>query len=539
MEAIKFTDFTYYYPNTTKSAIENINLTIEEGEFILIVGPSGGGKSTLLRAINGIVPNFYGGKIKGSVSIYNKNLREYSNREVISKVGFVFQDPEKQIIFNSVERELAFGLENLGYDQKDILRNISEACALFGLNDIRNKNTQNISGGEKQKVEIASVIAMNPEIILFDEPTSQLDPISAEEVSNSIIKLNKDLGKTILVVEQNIDRFIEFADRILFVNEGKIIKDFRKDNIFEYNSDIFLLPKISQYFRLAGYKEFPISLKEANRLIRNYEFNYTYTKDKCDKIVLSVENLNFEFSCGIRTLKDISFNLNSGEVVAVMGQNGAGKTTLFKIISGLIDNYKGNVFIKGVDLKKIETNKKLKMIGYLAQNPNLYFGRDTVFEEVAYSLKNIGEYNAEKVNKILEEFNLTEIKDKNPRDLSGGQKQRLAIACVAILEPEILIFDEPTRGIDIVQKKRIGEFVRNYANKGNTVIVITHDSDFVGDYCDTTILMFEGEIVAKGDTLDVLTESIYYSPIVTKLFRKKCRITNSNHAIELLKNVRW
>ncbi|SEF50579.1 energy-coupling factor transport system ATP-binding protein [Caloramator fervidus] len=540
MEVIKISNLTYYYPYSKKPAIENINLTINEGEFVLILGPSGCGKSTLLRVINGLIPNFYGGKIKGEVLIFNQNIKNISKKDLLRRVGFIFQDPEKQSVYNKIEREIAFGMENLGFELEDMRRNVAEVCALFNLSSIKYKSLDNVSGGEKQKVEIASVMAMDPDIILFDEPTSQLDPISSEEVINSIIKLNKELGKTVVLVEQRVDRCFDVFDKIIVMDKGKIAYHIRKDELYEYLDKIDFLPKVSIVFKKAGYDFIPLNVKDGRKFIANKECKFNEQKNikKFNKKILEVENLNFEYKVGDYTLKDISFSLHQGEVLAVMGQNGAGKTTLFKIIAGIIKNFKGKVLINGKNIKDFNDKERVRKIGYLSQNPNLYFGRDTVFDEVAYSLKNIGQYNEDVVKETLRKFDLYDLMDKNPRDLSGGQKQRLAIACTVVSDPDILILDEPTRGVDIYHKEEVGNFIKEYANKGKSVIVITHDSDFVGDYCDTVILMFQGEIIALGSVEHVLVNSLYYSPQVTKLFKNIYKVVNTKEAIEILKSLK-
>ncbi|CCJ34454.1 ABC transporter related [Caloramator australicus RC3] len=536
---IKIKDLTYYYPETSRPALENINLTINEGDFVLIVGPSGCGKSTILRAINGLIPNFYGGKIKGEVLVKNKNIKDISKKELFKTVGFIFQDPEKQSVYNTIEREIAFGMENLNMDITRMKKNIAEVSNLFNLDFIKEKSINNISGGERQKVEIASVVAMDPEVILLDEPTSQLDPISADEILNAINKLNKDMGKTIILVEQRLDKSFDMADKILIMQNGRITNEIGKDEINIYIDKINFLPKVSIIFKEAGFKAVPLNIKEAKKIIANKnvpnkrDSNIKSFKDE----ILKVEDLYFEYSPNRPILKNINFNLHKGEVLGIMGHNGAGKTTLSKILVGLIKKFKGKIILNGKEIERLNDVERVKSIGYLAQNPTLYFGRDTVFDEVSYSLRNIGDFDREKLIELLKKFDLYGIMDKNPRDLSGGQKQRLAIACTVVTKPDILILDEPTRGIDIYHKIEIGNFIKEYASLGKSVIIITHDSDFVGDFCDSTMIMHQGEIVAHGKTLDILYDAIYYSPQISRIFKDKIKVVNSKEGIEILKRI--
>lgn len=539
MEAIKFKNFTYYYPETLRPALQNINLTINEWEFVLIIGPSGCGKSTLLRVINGLIPNFHGGKIKGEVLIKNKSIKDIPKNELFKTVGFIFQDPEKQSVYNTIEREIAFGMENLNMDITRMKKNIAEVSYLFNLDFIKEKSVNDISGGERQKVEIASVVAMDPDIILLDEPTSQLDPISADEILNAINRLNKDMGKTVILVEQRLEKCFDMADRILIMENGKIINQISKEDINIHINKINFLPKVSMIFKEAGFKAVPINIKEAKKIIANK--NLPNLSDRNLKSfndeILMVDNLYFEYSPNKAVLKNISFTLHKGEILGIMGQNGAGKTTLSKILVGLIKKFKGKVIINDREIESLSNIERVKSIGYLAQNPILYFGRDTVFDEVAYSVRNIGEFDRERVIELLKKFDLYEIMDKNPRDLSGGQKQRLAIACTIVTKPDVLILDEPTRGIDIYHKKEIGNLIKDYASLGKSVIIITHDSDFVGDFCDSVMIMHQGEVVAHGRTLDILCDAIYYSPQVSRIFKDKIKVVNSREGIELLKGI--
>ncbi|BDR77631.1 ABC transporter [Clostridium tetani] len=536
MEIININNLTFNYPDSKQSAIKNINLTVNEGEFILIVGPSGCGKSTLIRLLNRVVPDYYGGIIEGEVSISGRNIEFLDKKQVIENVGMVYQHPEKQIVLQDVEREIAFGLENFNTDINTMKRNVFEVISLLGLNKIRDKQTTEISGGEKQRVAIASVVSMDPQIIAFDEPISQLDPISAEEVLNSIKRLNRDLGKTIILVEQRLDKCFHMADRIIFMENGEIIAQGTPKNIPENIVNKYHLPTITYIFKEAGLQTLPITVKEGRDIIRNNKFQDLKEDDlKFKEVVMEIEKLNFEYERGYKILKDLSFKLHRGEIMTVMGENGAGKSTLFKIIAGMIDKYKGKVLIDNKNIKSLKLKERIKKIGYLSQNPNDYFGRKTVFEEVGYTLKNIGEYKEEKVEQVMKLLNISYLEDKNPRDLSGGEKQRVAIACTIITDPEILILDEPTRGMDAEAKENLGEIIKTLAEVGKSIVVITHDSDFAGDYSHSVMLMFNGEIVAKGCARDILYNSMYYSPQISKIFKNKCNIISSKRAIELLK----
>lgn len=538
VEALKIDKVTYWYPESMKPAIENVSLSVKQGEMVLLSGPSGCGKSTLLRLMNKLVPDYYGGRIKGSTYLWNKDIRDCSRKDIASRVGMVYQHPEKQIVLQDVERELAFGLENLNTDMKKMKRNVSEVISFLNLESIRERSTMNISGGEKQKLAIGSVIAMDPDIIIFDEPVSQLDPIAAEEVLNCISRLNRDMGKTIIIAEQRLDKCFEMADRIIFMEDGKIIGEGAGDSIPENVNKRCFLPAIPYMFRKAGCKHIPLNVKGARYQIEESDFSdisciQDHQSTGCP--ILQVSGLGFEYDKKSSLLKDISLTLNKGEFLTIMGENGAGKSTLFKIISGLMDNYRGQVKIHGKSIKDMGTKERVKTIGYLSQNPNDYLGRDTVFDEVAYTLRNIGEFDAERVNYMLEGMNLLELKHKNPRDLSGGEKQRTALACTIIANPEILVLDEPTRGMDWDSKERLGKYLKKLCSSGTAVVLITHDVDFAADYTDNIALMFDGSIIASGECREMIKDAIYYSPQAAKVFRGFCSVVRTSEAIECLK----
>jgi energy-coupling factor transport system ATP-binding protein len=533
---IEVNSLSYWYPEMERPALDRIDLKIEEGEFVLIVGPSGCGKSTLLRLFNRTVPDYYGGRIGGNVFIDGKNITEYGKKEIIKKAGIVYQHPEKQIVMQDVEREIAFGLENLNVNIEKMKRNVAEVVSFLNLNHIKDRSTSEISGGEKQRIAIGSVIAMDPDIMMFDEPTSQLDPIGAEEVLSFIKKLNRDTGKTIILVEQRLDRCFDMADRIIFMEKGKISGEGTPSNIPDNINKKYFMPGLTHLFKEAGFENPPVNVKQARDLIRNIDIKVPEVRERVHKDeVMRVSKINFEYEKGSRVLKNINFALRRGEILAVMGENGAGKSTLFKIIAGLIDNYSGEIGVNGKEIRKMNMAERIETIGYLSQNPNDYLGRETVFDEVAYTLKNIGSYDSHRVEKIIEQLGLSEVRNKNPRDLSGGEKQRVAIACTMVTEPDILVLDEPTRGLDSVNKDKLGEMLKRLSDEGRTIVLITHDSDFAADYTDNVMMMFNGEIVANGRTEELLYDAIYYSPQIAKVFKNKCRIVRTEDALNCLR----
>lgn len=501
MEVFKIQDLTYYYPRKKEAALKNIHLSVKEGEFILLLGKSGSGKSTLGRVFNKIVPEFYGGRIKGNI-------------ESKVDIGMVFQDPEKQLVMDSVEREIAFGLENIGIEYETMRKKVMETLSFLNIWEIRNKKTYELSGGQKQKVAIGATISMGYKFLVLDEPTSQLDPVAAEEILHILKRLNEELGYTIILIEQRIDRCFHLADRVIFMEDGQIVFDGEAENfvVWNYKHKKNFSPSVSNYFVRIEEKNIPLTVKEGRKKLRkNFcfksfdQFQREVKKEKNKKEIISIKKLHFTYENGKEALKGLDLNVFEGEILGIMGENGGGKSTLLKNISGLVKPTKGKLEVYGE-------------VGYLSQNPNDYLFNDTVYEEIKYTLDQKGISDLARIQKTLKDLNIWKDKDRNPRDLSGGEKQRVALASILVMEPEILILDEPTRGLDRDLKDQLGEMILDLKNKGKTVILVTHDVEFVGKYCDRVCLMFDGEIAQVGSKYDVLTEGIYYTTQMNKLF---------------------
>lgn len=528
---IKLDNLSFTYNGTTKPALQNVNLTIEDGEFVLITGPSGGGKSTLCRCFNGLVPHFYGGTIGGRVEVQGMDILKHSPKELATKVGMVFQDPENQLVTTEVEREIAFGMENLGFSLNLIARRIEEALDTVGIASLRFRRQYELSGGEKQKVAIASVLALHPEILVLDEPTSELDPQSAEEVLRILERLNDELGITIILIEHRLERVIHLVDRVLVVNEGSIHADGQPREIMSNaNSEdlgIGIPPVIRLMQRLQknglSINELPLTVKEARLKLQK-----TLGKVKKTSFIdnglgttpmIKAEKLWFTY--GDRAvLRDINMTVNEGEFIAVMGRNASGKTTLVKHLNGLLKPSKGKVTVCGIDTRHKSVAELSRQVGYVFQNPNDHLFADTVEEEIAFSLKNRGLEPGRvtpSVEQIMGRFKLGQYRNTYPRNLSGGEKQRLALASVLVNEPRIVVLDEPTRGMDFVLKKELTGFLDEYRRRGHTVIMVTHDVETVAGCADRVILLSEGRVVVDGSKREVLSKALLFSPQINRL----------------------
>jgi len=556
---IKIQNFTFYYSGAEKPALKNINLEIDDGEFVLITGPSAGGKSSLCRCINGLIPHFYGGKVAGRVEVQGLNTLEHSPKELATKVGMIFQDPENQLVTQDVEREIAFGLENLAFPRELIAKRIEESLDILGISALRHRAIHELSGGEKQKIAIASVLALHPEILMLDEPTSELDPKSAEEVLSVVQRLNDELGITVILIEHRLDRVIQHTDRLIALDGGRIVVDGSTRNVLHNNyqeiseAGIGVPPviKLAHQLEIKGipHNETPLTVKEGRMMLKEVFQKISgelpqQEKKSINKPVIEVEKLWHVYPDGPAALKNVSLVIGEGEFVAIMGRNASGKTTLVKHFNGLLKPTKGLVVVDGIDTRKTTIAELARQVGFVFQNPNDHLFADTVEEEISFTLKNLGLEDGKiksQINEVLERFKLDEHRRQYPRALSGGEKQRVALASVLAIQPKILILDEPTRGMEYRLKAELMNFLHEYAGQGNTVILVTHDVETVAEYADRVILLGEGRVVVDGNKRNVLSRALLFSPQINRLVQAFERygvpgdILTVNEVLHLLK----
>jgi len=561
----KVENLTYYYPEAERPALRDINLDVEEGGFLLVVGGSGSGKSSLARALAGLIPDYYGGKIGGRVIFKEQDIRSIKKRALARNIGIVFQDPEKQLVMTSVEAEIAFGLENLGLPQAEMFRRAAEVMSFFGITSLKREFTAKLSGGQKQKVALASILAMQPQVLILDEPTSQLDPLAAEEIFNLVKRLNDELSITIILIEQRLERCFHLADRVVVMEGGRIMKDGHAGEVaaWEVKNRYPFVPNVAGFFSHIGSPEIPLTIKEGRSLLSNKYFinnnssnvnlsalDPSETKARSIKPVsrnadkrlsklisslfskpenlleqpgeipvVEIKNLWFTYLNGRETLHGIDLSVSAGEYLVIMGENGSGKTTLLKQLAGLLKPSRGKVIIAGVDTDHSSPHQLARMVGYLSQNPNDYLFHDTVEEELRFTQANLGISDNIAIEQLLEKLNLSRYRHVNPRGLSSGERQRVALAAVLAGNPKILLLDEPTRGIDCRLKTELGSLLHEIAENGVAVILVTHDVEFAAEYPDRIVMLFDGRIACDGPKSKVLGSSMFFAPQIRKLFR--------------------
>lgn len=552
MAFIQIKDLTYAYPDREEPALNHISLEIPEGQFVLVAGGSGCGKSSLIRAMAGLIPEFYGGRISGKVLVDRTEISKMNRRALAGKVGMVFQDPEGQLVMTTVEQELVFGLENLGLPNSLMRRRLMEVSGALGLTGHLTGFAPELSGGQKQKVALASVLAMQPEILLLDEPTSQLDPIAGEEILTVIRRLNEDNGITVVLVEQRLDRCFHLADRVLVMEQGKIISDHQAPDTlarWAVEHQVPFVPPLAKLFAGAGFPQIPVTVKEGRKILQAYwpfmgkdapeirmgQEIAEKPPGKGQPVLVRMENLWFSYPDGEESLRDISLEIPQGAFTVLMGENGAGKTTLFKMLNGLLKPDRGRVEISGRNTGHLSVEEIAPLVGYLSQDPNDYLFLPTVREELAFSLKNFCLPDEGIPREIAGKLGLTDYLDQNPRDLSSGERQRVALASVLVYRPKLLLLDEPTRGLDYRLKEKLGEILLDLQKQGVTILMITHDVEFAAEYARDILLMAGGRIVGQGDKYEMLADSTFYASQVSKLFRNMAdRVVTLAQAEKLL-----
>ena len=540
MSQILFDHVTFTYPQAAAPALRDVSLGIEAGQFTLVAGPSGSGKSTLLRCINGLVPHFSGGTFAGRVSVDGLDTREHSPRDMASVVGFVFQDPEAQFVTERVEDELAFALENAGVPQLTMRKRVEEVLDALGIAALRNRAVSSLSGGEQQRVAIAAALALQPKILVLDEPTSQLDPQSAEDVLSALVRLNADLGLTIVLAEHRLERVLQYADRVIFLPTSATAPLVGEPR--EVMESVALTPPLVTLGKALGWKPLPLTIKEGRRFANKWSVvggqwsePAVSRRPPTADAALDVRDVWYSDG-GKEILRGVTLSARAGEFVALMGRNGSGKTTLCRSVVGLVRPQRGQVRVNGQDASGQSTAEICRQVGYVPQNPGALLFADAVRDELVITLRNHGldETNTPVApGELLDTLGLGEFAEQYPRDLSAGQQQRAALASVLVTRPRVLLLDEPTRGLDYAAKATLVNILKQWQAQGAAVVMVTHDVELVATCADRVVLMAEGQVVVDGPVRQVLSESAIFSSQINKLFGTPTLLTVDDVLVNL------
>ena len=534
MESIRTENLTFTYEKAKAPTLRDINLSIEKGSVALIIGESGSGKTTLIRQLKSTLTPY--GVREGKVYINGADEQELTDKERVSKIGYVGQNPEIAMVTDRVYSELAFSMENLGANNGKIRRVIAETAHYFGLEELFLKKTGELSGGEKQLVALASAMTVNPEILLLDEPTAMLDPLSAVKLINVLKRINEEFGTTIVITEQRLEEIYEIADEVIIMKEGIVEKTGTPREVSEYlsacNNDNGLRNGLPAQIRL--YKEAsklregcPLTLKEG-RVWFNKEFgsiaenlkdsSESKENETAKEELLRIDELAAGYKDKPHVLRNVDLTINKGEFICLLGGNGAGKSTILKALLREAEVTEGRFYYKGRKVKQLPTGKNETV--YLPQNPMAMFTEVTVKEEIEELYeKGLTPKNAISADEALTRFKLKGLEELHPYDLSGGQMQRLALAKAVILNPDLFLIDEPTKGMDPGFKIEFASILNELKNSGKSILMVSHDVEFAARYADKCALLFDGEIADFAGRRQFFAGNLFYKTAVNSMVR--------------------
>ena len=505
-----------------------MSLKINRGEYTVLCGKSGSGKTTLLRHLKTVLTPH--GKRTGEIYFSGTALKDADSRNQSSKIGFVMQNPDDQIVTDKVWHELAFGLESLGCDRKTMRSRVAEMACYFGIQDWFHKDVALLSGGQKQLLNLASIMAMQPEILILDEPTSQLDPIAASDFLNTVRKINTELGTTVIITEHRLEDIFPYADRAIVMDSGRIIADGAPRSIgkflFEQNNPMFtaMPAPVRVFYNANGNGDCPLTVREGRAwLSKEFEAEPDIKEIPCENIdeyiespALSLKELWFRYEKDSPDiLRGVSLEVPSGSISAIVGGNGAGKSTMLKAICGICRPYRGKIKVFGKPVGKFRSGELFRnCISMLPQDPKSLFVKNKVFDELAEMTK-----DKNRINEIAEICHITDLMNNHPYDLSGGEQQRVALAKVLLTEPKILLLDEPTKGMDSFFKETFAEILNELKSQGIAILAVSHDVEFCAKYADRVSMFFDGQVLTTDSPRKFFGSNSFYTTAANRMSR--------------------
>lgn len=542
MVLIEIDNLSYAYPEQTKLALDAVSLHIEAGTWTLLQGPTGCGKTTLLKCLSGAVPVFYGGVMQGSVKLGGQEVSQLDAAVRVARIGFVAQDPEAQSVYSTAGQEVAFALENLGISSQEMRWRVAEALAMVGMSGEETTLLENLSGGQRQRIALAAALVHQPQVLLLDEPTSQLDPVAADEWFDTLHRLNTEFGITLIMSEHRLDRAYSYVSNVIYLETGKVRTHKTPLAMVEWlkeQKNSLAVPAVARL----QFAEPALSVREARFRLSQPKGSERPGSDGTQMCatpsrvvpspsvpspaepLLKISNLSAVYPGSAKfALDELNLTLFPSRVMALIGANGAGKSTLLKTLCGLHPIVEGKVSGALTAGRKNRLKDRVvplgdKRIGYLPQNPNDYLDQETVYNQLRHALELRAENSQAltvRVERLLAEFDLALLQMNHPRDLSGGERLRTALACATATNPVLLLLDEPTRGFDPQHKHRLGAWLRQFPG---TVVVATHDMDFVAEYADDVAFMHQGQVALTGAPSEVFYKALYFAPVLARVFR--------------------
>lgn len=539
MEILRIENLSFRYPQAQQPALETISLSVQSGEFVVLCGASGCGKTTLLRLIKKeLAP---AGEKQGQIYYRGVLQEQLDPRTCAGEIGYVLQNPDSQIVTDKVWHELAFGLENMGLPTGVIRRRVGEMASYFGIQNWFEERTDTLSGGQKQLLNLAAVMVMQPKILILDEPTGQLDPIAAADFIATLQKLNREFGLTVILAEHRLEDVFPIADRVVLMEEGRVqfdgapkavgaaLQAQRPDHSLKYG-----LPSAVRIFSaLQIQDECPLTVREGRDFLERHFAGGGGTEERTapqeskhgtGEVTVQLKHVWFRYGRELPdVLRETSLRLYRGELYCLLGGNGTGKTTVLNVIAGLNKAYRGSVRICGKPIAAYRKNTLYRHgIAYLPQNPQTVFVKEQIREDFAQLLRamEIPEgAQEEKIEAVADKVGVRHLLDRHPYDLSGGEQQKCALAKMLLLEPQILLLDEPTKGLDAYSKQVFGEILRACKQEGMTVFMVTHDVEFAAENADRCALFFNGEILCEDAPTRFFSENNFYTTAANRMAR--------------------
>lgn len=545
MALFEINNLKFWYPGAEKAALDGIHLKIEPGEFVVICGKSGCGKTTLLRHLKSVLTPY--GRREGEILYQGQPLENVSARKQAGEIGYVMQSPDNQIVTDKVWHELAFGVENLGYDQQTIRLRVAEMASFFGIQNWFHKKVEELSGGQKQLLNLASIMTMQPKVLVLDEPTSQLDPIAAGEFLSTIRKINLELGTTIIMIEHRLEEVFPMADKVLVLEDGmqQYAASPREVGKALAGNDLFLaMPAPVQIYEALGQVgECPLTVCEGRKWLSLHYAEVLKKKQESEQkkafeekksqiretnkkeVVIEAKEVWFRYERELPdVVRDLSFQVTQGALFCILGGNGTGKSTTLSLISGIRKPYRGKILLKGQDIRK-KKNAELAggILGVLPQNPQDLFVKDTVLEDLKEMFEGWSREKRKEeetlLAQVIADTQIEHLLKMHPYDLSGGEQQRAALAKVLLLEPEILLLDEPTKGLDGFYKQKLADIFQNLKKRGTTILMVSHDIEFCASYADRCAMFFDGGIVISSEAKEFFTGNSFYTTAANRMAR--------------------
>lgn len=564
---IEMKDVSFSYGASSQVALDHVSLSVREGEFVGVIGPAGSGRSTLAAVLSGAIPHHFHGQLYGATYVQGLDTCEATLTDISSVVGSVLQDIDAQMVASVVEDEMLFGMENFGVPHDQIEQRLVQTLETVGIADLRHREIATLSGGQKQKVAIAAILAMDPRVLVLDEPTAALDPAATQLVYDTLRRINRERGVTVVVMEQKVAMLSEYCDRVMVMDAGKIVFSGAPHEVFAHGEELRRIgcdsPRVTRiYNRLVADGVVStgspcLNVSEAEQLIaRALGGRETAAagsakaavvseaalpassphapaprpKAEGAKPAVSFEDVCFSYPGGGASVQNLELAVYPGELVGVVGQNGAGKTTLTKLLNGLLKPSSGVVTVAGLDTREAPVSRIAAHLSTLFQNPDRQICRETVLDEVAFGLVLTGtpqEEARERAQRVIERFGLPA--EEAPFSLSRGQRQKIALASVVVMEPEVIVLDEPTSGLDYRECMTVMETVSEMAERGSAVIMVCHDMEVVSDFAERLVVMAQGRILGRGPTRqvfgegDLMREASIAPPQVTELSERLAR----------------